>query len=149
MRPPYCHLPYQIRVKPRPRASNRDVMEWLRKNAPAPRTGQNYHQWLNGQFGLRKLIEHIWMLIGMASACHDMAELRQRMAEKFNFYDHCLFHTTVEETEWDEATGRWIVYTDRGDAMRARFVILAKGILTTPKLESARPVASPAAMGIT
>jgi P63C domain len=62
---------------------DRDVTEWLRKNAPAPRTGQNYHQWLSGQFGLKKLIEHIWMLIGMASACHDMAELRQRMAEKF------------------------------------------------------------------
>ena len=38
---------------------------------------------ISGQFGLKKLIEHIWMLIGMASACRDMAELRQRMAEKF------------------------------------------------------------------
>ncbi len=56
------------------------------------------------------------------------------MAEKFGFYDHCLFHTTVEKTEWDEASGRWTVYTDRGDAMRARFVILANGILTSPKL---------------
>jgi cyclohexanone monooxygenase len=56
------------------------------------------------------------------------------MAERFRFYEHCLFHTTVEKTEWDEATGRWTVHTDRGDAMRARFVILANGILTTPKL---------------
>lgn len=60
-----------------------DVMQWLRENAPAPRSGQNYHQWMSGQFGLKRLIEHIWMLIGMASACRDMAELRQRMAEKF------------------------------------------------------------------
>ena len=35
-------------------------------------------------------------------------------------------------TEWDEDTQRWTVPTDRGDAMRARFVILANGILTTP-----------------
>ena len=56
------------------------------------------------------------------------------MAERFDFYEHCLFHTTVEKTEWDETAGRWTVYTDRGDAMRARFVILANGILTTPKL---------------
>jgi hypothetical protein len=62
---------------------DQDVTEWLRKNAPAPKSGQNYHQWLNGQFGLKKLVEHIWMLIGMASACRDMPELRQRMAEKF------------------------------------------------------------------
>ncbi len=56
------------------------------------------------------------------------------MAEKFGFYDRCLFHTTVDRTEWDEAAGRWTVHTDRGDAMRARFVVLANGILTTPQL---------------
>ena len=64
----------------------------------------------------------------------EILEYCQTMAEKFGFYEHCLFHTTVEETAWDEEAGRWIVRTDRGDAMRARFVILANGILTTPKL---------------
>ena len=58
----------------------------------------------------------------------------QRLAEKFRFYERCLFHTTVEKTEWNEQTQRWLVQTDRGDAMRARFIILANGILTTPKL---------------
>jgi len=60
-----------------------DVYKWLKENAPAPRHGRNYHQWLNGQYGLKKLMEHIWMLIGIASTCRDMRELRQRMAEKF------------------------------------------------------------------
>jgi len=64
----------------------------------------------------------------------EIFEYCQKMAEKFGFYDHCLFHTTVEKTEWDEESGRWSVYTDRGDTMRARYVILANGILTTPKL---------------
>jgi cyclohexanone monooxygenase len=40
----------------------------------------------------------------------------------------------VTRTEWDEAAERWTVYTDRGDAMRSKFVILANGILTSPKL---------------
>lgn len=60
-----------------------DVMAWLKENVPSPRSGQNYHQWLSSQFGLKRLVEHIWMLIGLATACRDMAELRQRMAEKF------------------------------------------------------------------
>ena len=64
----------------------------------------------------------------------EILEYCQRMATKFGFYEHCLFHTTVERSEWDETTGRWTVVTDRGDAMRARFVILANGILTSPKL---------------
>ena len=64
----------------------------------------------------------------------EIMEYCQKVAEKFGFYDHCLFHTTVERTDWDAATGRWTVTTDRGDEMKARYVILANGILTTPKL---------------
>jgi cyclohexanone monooxygenase len=64
----------------------------------------------------------------------EIFEYCQKMAEKFGFYEHCLFHTTVEKTEWDENSGRWIVYTNRGDAMRARYLVYANGILTTPKL---------------
>lgn len=60
-----------------------DVAKWLKENAPKPISGQSYHQWLSGQYGLKKLSEHIWMVIGMASACHNMPELRQRMAEKY------------------------------------------------------------------
>ena len=58
-----------------------DVADWLRKNAPAPRHGKNYHQWLSSQYGLKKLMEHLWKLIGMAQACDSMSDLRQRMAE--------------------------------------------------------------------
>jgi hypothetical protein len=60
-----------------------DVGEWLRKNAPKPQHAQNYHHWMSGQYGLKKLIEHIWMVIGMASACETMAELKRKMAEKY------------------------------------------------------------------
>ena len=64
----------------------------------------------------------------------EILEYCQNMAEKSGIYDHCLFHTTVEQTIWDEAAQRWTVCTDRGDKMRARYVVLANGILTTPKL---------------
>ncbi|HMM73366.1 MAG TPA: NAD(P)/FAD-dependent oxidoreductase, partial [Rhodocyclaceae bacterium] len=64
----------------------------------------------------------------------EIFEYCQKMAEKFGFYDRCLFHTTVEKTLWNESAKRWVVTTDRGDAMKAKFVILANGILTTPKL---------------
>lgn len=60
---------------------DKDVAQWLKDNAPTPRKGQNYHQWLSAQYGLKKLVEHIWKVVGMASACRTMPELRQRMAE--------------------------------------------------------------------
>lgn len=62
---------------------DRDVAEWLKNNAPRPIHGQNYHQWLSSQYGLKRLIEHMWMLIGMASSCETMQELREKVAQKF------------------------------------------------------------------
>ncbi|MFL2504576.1 MAG: flavin-containing monooxygenase [Candidatus Azotimanducaceae bacterium] len=64
----------------------------------------------------------------------EILEYCQNMAEKFGFYERCLFHTSVEKTKWSEEKKVWTVYTDRGDKMCAKFVILANGILTTPKL---------------
>jgi hypothetical protein len=60
-----------------------DVANWLKNNAPAPRGNLSYHRWPTSQFGLRKLMEHNWMLIGMARSCQSMRELRDRMAMQF------------------------------------------------------------------
>jgi hypothetical protein len=60
-----------------------EVFHWLKTNAPKPKHGQNYHQWMSSQFGLKRLIEHLWKLIGMAAACKTMPELRYRMAEAY------------------------------------------------------------------
>jgi hypothetical protein len=60
-----------------------DVAQWLRVNAPRPLKGQNYHQWMTEQYGLKKLIEHIWKVIGIASTCEDMKELKRRMEELY------------------------------------------------------------------
>jgi P63C domain len=60
-----------------------DVAQWLRDNAPEPMKGQNYHQWLSGQYGLKRLVEHIWKVVGIANTCQDIEELRYKMAEIF------------------------------------------------------------------
>ena len=60
-----------------------DVAKWLREHAPKPRHGQNYFQWLNAQYGLKKLVEHIWMLIGLSRACFNIDELKERMAVQY------------------------------------------------------------------
>ena len=60
---------------------DKDVADWLRENAPKPTKGQNYHQWLSSQYGLKKLVEHIWKLIGIAKTCQNMSELKDKMGE--------------------------------------------------------------------
>jgi P63C domain-containing protein len=58
-----------------------DVAQWLPDNAPKPLKGQNHHQWMSEQYGLKRLIEHIWKVIGLASGCEDMRELKNKMQE--------------------------------------------------------------------
>lgn len=58
----------------------------------------------------------------------------QAIAKKYNLYDLAVFQTTVTETIWNEEEQLWHVSTDRGDLMRAQFVICANGTLSKPKL---------------
>jgi hypothetical protein len=60
-----------------------DVAQWLRDNAPKPKHGQNYHQWLTSQYGLKRLVEHIWKVVGIASTCETMDELKKKMEELY------------------------------------------------------------------
>jgi cyclohexanone monooxygenase len=56
------------------------------------------------------------------------------IANKLNLYEGALFHTMVTGLRWDESIQRWRVSTNRGDELRARFVIMAGGVMNMPKL---------------
>ena len=56
------------------------------------------------------------------------------IAEKFDLYRDVCFQTEVTEMRWDDQISRWIIKTNRGDAMKARFVVMANGPLHRPKL---------------
>src|SRR4029079_6751465 len=58
----------------------------------------------------------------------------QAIAKKYNLYELAVFQTTVTSTVWNEAEQMWHLTTDRGDHMKARFVICANGTLSKPKL---------------
>ena len=67
----------------------------------------------------------------------DGAEIQaycSQMAQKFGFADKALFHTLITSLNWDESIKRWRVGTNRGDEIRARFVVMACGVLNMPKL---------------
>jgi cation diffusion facilitator CzcD-associated flavoprotein CzcO len=64
----------------------------------------------------------------------EIYEHARRIATHFGLYDNALFSTQVTSLEWDETISRWIVHTDRGDAIRTRFVSMGTGPLHRPKL---------------
>jgi len=66
----------------------------------------------------------------------------QAIAKRYNLYDLAVFQTTVTSTVWDEAEQTWHLTTDRGDHMKARFVICANGTLSKPKLSKIKGMES-------
>jgi cation diffusion facilitator CzcD-associated flavoprotein CzcO len=58
----------------------------------------------------------------------------QRIAKHFDLYPKALFQTQISEARWDESGGVWTVTTDRGDRIRARYLVRTAGVLDTPKL---------------
>ena len=58
----------------------------------------------------------------------------QAIARKYNLYELAIFQTTVISTIWDESEKMWNIATDRGDHLKAKFVICANGTLSKPKL---------------
>lgn len=64
----------------------------------------------------------------------EIYEYARSIAAKYGFADKALFHTHINSLRWDEKLNRWRVGTNRGDDIRARFVIVACGVLNMPKL---------------
>jgi len=58
----------------------------------------------------------------------------QAIAKRYDLYDLAVFRTTVLKTIWSNDEKLWVLHTDRGDEMRAKFVICANGTLSKPKL---------------
>jgi cation diffusion facilitator CzcD-associated flavoprotein CzcO len=57
----------------------------------------------------------------------------QMIVEKFGLADKGVFHTLISGLNWDESLKRWRISTSRDDDIRAKFVVMAGGTLSTPK----------------
>lgn len=59
------------------------IAKYLKENKPRPYHGKNYHQWFTEDVGLKALIPHIYKVIGIATQCQDIRELKERVAAEF------------------------------------------------------------------
>ena len=68
------------------------------------------------------------------SQAPEILEHSRAIARHFDLYRNACLQTEVTELRWDEAQLRWVIRTNRGDQMRARYVVMANGPLHRPKL---------------
>jgi cation diffusion facilitator CzcD-associated flavoprotein CzcO len=64
----------------------------------------------------------------------EILEHCQRIAKHYELYDNACLSTEVTDLEWDQQASRWVIRTNRGDEMRAKYVALGTGPLHRPKL---------------
>ena len=81
------------------------------------------------------LLEEVgYMPVEKYSRAAEILEHSRAIGRHFKLYDDALFQTEVTEMRWDDEGARWIVHTNRGDVIRARFIVTASGPLHRPKL---------------
>jgi cyclohexanone monooxygenase len=68
------------------------------------------------------------------SRAPEILEHSRAIGRHFDLYRNACFQTEVTELRWDDNDARWVISTNRGDRMRARFVVMANGPLHRPKL---------------
>jgi len=64
----------------------------------------------------------------------EIFEHAQHIGHHYRLYESALFQTQVSELRWEDSTARWTVSTNRGDTLHARYICLANGPLSRPKL---------------
>ncbi|MBL4868793.1 MAG: NAD(P)/FAD-dependent oxidoreductase [Pseudomonadales bacterium] len=64
----------------------------------------------------------------------EILEHSKRIARHFDLYDNACLQTAIESMTWDESEELWVITTDRGDRMKAKYVAMANGPLNRPKL---------------
>ena len=75
-----------------------------------------------------------YMPQGKYARAPEILEHSRRIGRHFDLYPSALFQTVITDMRWLDDEARWLVATDRNDALRARFVVLAGGPLNLPKL---------------
>ena len=64
----------------------------------------------------------------------EILEHCHRIGRQYELYDNACLSTEVQAIDWDDDANRWVIRTNRGDAMTARFLVMGNGPLHRPKL---------------
>ena len=85
----------------------------------------------------------------------EIYEHAQRIGKHFNLYDNAVFQTWVTECRWLEEDARWLISSNRGDQMKAKYLCLGTGPANRPRLpgipgvgEFQRPLFSHLSVGL-
>jgi cyclohexanone monooxygenase len=89
---------------------------------------------LEYSFSFSPELEQEWEWTERYPAQPELLRYLQHVAERFDLLRDIQLETRVEAVVWDEADQSWRVTTDRGDRVRARYVVMATGNLSAARI---------------
>jgi cyclohexanone monooxygenase len=89
---------------------------------------------LEYSYSFSRELEQEWRWTERYASQPEILAYLENVANRFDLHRSLSFDTRVTSAGFDEAEGRWLVTSDRGDHVSTRFLILATGCLSAPRL---------------
>ena len=103
---------------------------WYWNRYPGARVDVESHEY---SYSFSPELEQDWEWSERYAAQPELLRYLNHVADRFDLRRDVRFETRVTEATYDENAHRWSVKTDRGDAVSARFCVMATGCLSAPK----------------
>ena len=84
-------------------------------------------------FSFSKELEQDWVWSEKYSPQPELLRYAQHVAERFDLKRDISFNTLVESAHFDEDNNEWLVTTECGRRVRARYLVMATGVLSAAK----------------
>jgi cyclohexanone monooxygenase len=84
-------------------------------------------------YGFDEKLQQEWDWSERYASQAEILKYFNHVADRFNLRPHFRFNTRVVSAAYNEQQARWLVRTDGGEEVEARYLISAMGVLSTPK----------------
>jgi len=85
-------------------------------------------------FGFDEALQQEWDWPEKFSAQETILEYAKHVAERFDLARDIQFATEVRAARFDEARRHWVIETDKGDTVTARYFVMAGGCISTAQV---------------
>ncbi len=85
-------------------------------------------------YSFSKELEQDWVWSEKYSAQPELLRYAQHVADRFELRRDISFNTRVESAHYDEVHAEWLVTTEHGARVRARYLVMATGVLSAAKV---------------
>jgi len=87
---------------------------------------------LQYSFSFSEELDQEWSWSEKYSPQPEILDYANHVADRFDLRSQIVFDTRVTAATFDESAGQWLIETDRGDKVTAKFCIMAVGCLSAP-----------------